>query len=909
MNFLTATVELVADDSKLNTQLAKVKQKVTKSVSDLENYFKKNVTHSFRLVTNFDTVLKKMDKMRSISGTLAWYSKKFGSNLLKVNNTTARATTLMKSLSGETIRINHALSGWTLRALDFHRRMKRNLALITKFASLVKNIAMTLGKGFMWPIEKMYSGIKRLAKASAEVAGEVNKGFVMPSLSLLLHPIKTLRAAVEAWLDEGQRHQTEWNDSIQETAERLFNVVTATNDVRDALREEAEVMGDINAQLKDFDRMSGVAQNMAGLGWERKARQETMEEKYKRLDQTMKSARDVSGQHGQQLQMVLFGVPGMFTAIYDAAKWAFGGIADITTSVFNRMINMSVLAKTGIIASLLGTYAALTKAAMDYEADQAAMFGGITITTRDALAQMKDAMVGAGAAIGKIFLPRMKAVALAIRDAFLKATPAIRAWADKMIAKMKPLELAFIDWVKFLSTDFKGGVSVALQVVSELFKGFAEALIVLMDFAGRRAGKALVEAFQGIITGLLPSAIDKADKALKWLGQKLLKGTEGQARQMQRLTGMPGPPQYQRRHLGPRAPTEEESAEGAISRIYRKRAENVKRLLKDMPTWGVTKTEADKSTENAKVIMNDDTAMAEHRRKMLEQGATLSNSQWAIQNERMIAESEYTSEKLKKAQDFAATRQGMLNALGFEYDLLGRTNDERERAIELANFQAELAKDTSLSMERQNELMDEYASKLDRLIAKQSSLGHTVQLWMNKAGEMGENLGNLLTTTFDRMADSLADALMGMEMDWKAFGRMFIKQLLAMIIKLQIAFALQTAMAVMSGGSSMAASGTSVAVAGSSAVNPMAVYGAPAGLQHGGDVLETGWAKVHKGERFSGVNNEQGFGGITVNNYLGDTVDVEVIDEEKVINITRRASIQMAAYDGDYRNAHGIGGR
>ena len=51
MNFLTATVELETDDSRLNAQLAKVKQKVTKSVEAMEKYFKKNVTHSFRLVT------------------------------------------------------------------------------------------------------------------------------------------------------------------------------------------------------------------------------------------------------------------------------------------------------------------------------------------------------------------------------------------------------------------------------------------------------------------------------------------------------------------------------------------------------------------------------------------------------------------------------------------------------------------------------------------------------------------------------------------------------------------------------------------------------------------------------------------------------------------------------------------
>src|SRR5262245_54944031 len=43
------------------------------------------------------------------------------------------------------------------------------------------------------------------------------------------------------------------------------------------------------------------------------------------------------------------------------------------------------------------------------------------------------------------------------------------------------------------------------------------------------------------------------------------------------------------------------------------------------------------------------------------------------------------------------------------------------------------------------------------------------------------------------------------------------------------------------------------------------------GLQHGGLVTRTGWAMVHKGELFSGVNNEVGFGGNIVLNVDGQT--------------------------------------
>jgi TP901 family phage tail tape measure protein len=54
--------------------------------------------------------------------------------------------------------------------------------------------------------------------------------------------------------------------------------------------------------------------------------------------------------------------------------------------------------------------------------------------------------------------------------------------------------------------------------------------------------------------------------------------------------------------------------------------------------------------------------------------------------------------------------------------------------------------------------------------------------------------------------------------------------------------------------------------------------GAPgAGLQHGGEVLSTGMALVHKGEVFSGVNNEMGFGGGLTVIINGDVTGEEVV--------------------------------
>lgn len=878
MNFLTATVEIETDDSKLNAQLAKVKQRVTRSVSDIERYFKKNVTHSFRLITNADKLLKRLDKMHSISSTLAWYSKKFGSNLKKVHNTTARATSVMTSLSGETIKISHALSGWNLRLVDFRRRLKWNLALLTKIGSITKSIAVTFAKPFVWFSKKMYAGFRETKHFGKVIKGiekdikKINEGFKVWSISdILLHPIKALKAVKE--------NLTEGAGAIDIAAESMEKFSIATKGVHDNLER-------INQELIATETMA---------------------------DRTNKALREAADGlfGGPKMYMVLFGVPGMFTAIYDAAKWAFSGILDITTSVYHKIFDMSIWVKTGVLAAFVGMYYKITQAAMD--AEDALSFDELG-ATRTSLQRLKEAISGVLAALGKPFLSSIRAVSTAIAEWLERSTPKIAEWAEKWIKKLQVLEYAFFDWITFLITDFRGGVTVALQVVSELFKGFADALIILMDFAGRRAGKALVDAFQGVVINFLPNVVEEVNKSLKWLSQKIMKSSEQAARSMERLTGIPsGQPRGVR--LGAREPTEAESASAAILRVYRERAENIKKILEGMPTWGSTEVKAAKKAEP--ILKKVYSAMEEHRIKMLESSGALSDMQWRNDIERARIRMDFSKEQMKSIDE-------MMSALDFEYNLIGKGNEARERALGLARMQVEvnelLRMDGETELEflaRRDEIMDEYSEKLernltllretndeiDKSLTGWAAVGDAISIWINQAENWGKKLGKILTNAFDTMADGLADALMGMEMDWKAFGRMFIKQILAMIIQMQMLFVWQMLTGTVGTGAGGSV-GPAAPSTGGAGIGGMEFAGL--GFQHGGEVTKTGLAKVHKGEVFSGVNNEMGFGGITVNNYLGDIVDVEVMDEERVINITRKTSIQMAALDGEYRQAHNI---
>jgi len=108
--------------------------------------------------------------------------------------------------------------------------------------------------------------------------------------------------------------------------------------------------------------------------------------------------------------------------------------------------------------------------------------------------------------------------------------------------------------------------------------------------------------------------------------------------------------------------------------------------------------------------------------------------------------------------------------------------------------------------------------------------------------------------------------------------------------------------------------------AGTQSIDPNAVnYIAPPGAQHGGEVMRTGLAVVHKGETYSGVNHDYGGGGggtqtmeIRINNQapvnleisstqeyiLSDRRIIEVWTREAQTNMKVRRTIQQASRQG-----------
>lgn len=191
----------------------------------------------------------------------------------------------------------------------------------------------------------------------------------------------------------------------------------------------------------------------------------------------------------------------------------------------------------------------------------------------------------------------------------------------------------------------------------------------------------------------------------------------------------------------------------------------------------------------------------------------------------------------------------MMDALRFEHDMLGKINDVRERAEAMARIKAELQKEENLTAEGLNEKLAAYMALLDRVQAKQASFSHTIRLWINDSIEWGKNLGDVLTDSFDRASDTLADFVVKGKADFAALADSIIMDLTRMIIKAQIA---QMIGAFMPG-----LFGTGAAGAGTGAGTGAAPSPVPS-AQHGGEVMKTGLAVIHKGEKYSGVEGEQG---------------------------------------------------
>lgn len=228
----------------------------------------------------------------------------------------------------------------------------------------------------------------------------------------------------------------------------------------------------------------------------------------------------------------------------------------------------------------------------------------------------------------------------------------------------------------------------------------------------------------------------------------------------------------------------------------------------------------------------------------------------------------------------------------------------QQRIQHLQDYVAANAEALNLVKEANKILTDE----LERLeLIKWSGL----RRWVTEAGDWYLQLDRIAVRAFDGMADALTDMAMRGKADFKALARSVIADLTRMMIKQQMYNVLAAAGLGGEGGNWFGAITSALFGTGGGALKTAPVQ--PPGqtvfkypdFHDGGTVEKTGWAKVHKGETFSGVG---GAGGVVINISNvpeGYTISEEreyMLGDQRIIDV----SMQAAAGDGGYMRAHNL---
>lgn len=136
-------------------------------------------------------------------------------------------------------------------------------------------------------------------------------------------------------------------------------------------------------------------------------------------------------------------------------------------------------------------------------AELESQFGGmsrIVETGWGKLKQMWNVLGDVAEVIGDALLPQIKESATAIKEWAERNIERIGEWAKTTVKGIGKVKDVFIDWLSYLKQDWKAGLSMALDVALTLLKGFWETSVVLMEAAGKAAGRAFVVAFGEPIT-------------------------------------------------------------------------------------------------------------------------------------------------------------------------------------------------------------------------------------------------------------------------------------------------------------------------------------------------------------------------------------------------------------------------
>ncbi len=900
-NFATATIGVEVDTSKLPQQLEKVKAVTTKAAKEVEKSFAgmaadvtKKIFETANMVPKvIQRIAATIKPLIAAVGHVAEVFRAVFKAVLRVSSAIKWLTKGIPIISKLTAGIHTFLKGLSETPVW----LKRLTTTLLHVVDAVKGVVTSVLKAFtgiratvkeMWQISKMPPGLKSVTdvfkalsrtvhelglrlRQGAEYLGAYILGYEKVKAQVMIAEIlaKTedkLRTAMlkrkEAW----DKVRVMWPIKVN----LLKEATEATKQSTEATKQSTRAVLDLAEATKkgraEWDKMSKAAQDAALVEAAQKAGKVAgrIVEKYSAAGKVVRSLGDDIIRGVQQQGQTMYDISGVmvkayvgaFKAIHDAAEWTFGKIVAAAKWAADKM-GIYIKWAVGIATvSWAGFYAYIVHAAMDVEDAYQDTWG----TTRDVLSDMRDALKGVAAVIGKPFLPRIRAAAEAMTQWLVKARPQIKIWAEKVAYYLGWVEGALKDWVAYLTTDWRGGVSVALHVITELFKGLAESLVAIMETAGRMAGKALVDSLVGGVTGALQRLATTQQRAVEWLGEKLMKSSEEAQRDFTRLTGIPLGRQFPAGiGLGPREKVvdEEKDLSKRLIQIARERAANIKTILEGMPTWGIT-------PRVPPAIPGAAPGADEMVRREEQQGVFY--------------------------RELLAERVGAYKSIYGEirHITYGAHKEQMKDLKELSEWYRYLGVDvqtlTRWYQEQADVLREEYLLSFGDIRSGFQAAGTAIRreitTWAERAYEFSFAFQ-------DAFASGLERSMRDMK-NWKDHMLNMLEEVYWKAVRIAFIDPLATGLASVFAGA-----------LGGTPVKPTAFtspHGGPAAgsLQHGGTVLQTGWAKVHKGETYSGV----GGGSLEVNiNYTGQERPRVTEADYDIKGQIKKVNLELMAHD------------
>lgn len=262
-----------------------------------------------------------------------------------------------------------------------------------------------------------------------------------------------------------------------------------------------------------------------------------------------------------------------------------------------------------------------------------------------------------------------------------------------------------------------------------------------------------------------------------------------------------------------------------------------------------------------------------------------------------------TAKEIKTREKAIENARQMISALEHEYEIRGLIDEERERSVEMARFEAEAIIAYGEGTRAATAAMEEYRAALNKLIEGRrdfSAFQHELGNWAREATNFWRNLGQVTTGALDGMADTMTTALLKGEDVWKSFAQTVVFELTRMIIKMQMAQALMWAF-------------PGLFPAPTTAPTPTR-YSAGAGTmyQTGGYVQRGGLAKLHTGETILPASPPSGIGGgkmeISIHNEGSEKLEISSVEEymfgdQRIIDVTLQAMQHNMGYQSAIKSA------